>query len=104
MKISLQNHDVHSTAINILVHDRLKALARLRPIKAVHLLIKRRPPDSLNYNISAELHLDGGSLSADSEGPSFRAAFERVLQQLQTHLMRRRSRHDRLPNGHGQTL
>jgi ribosome-associated translation inhibitor RaiA len=91
MKISLRNFHPPSRAISILVYDRLKALGKLRPIREANLTINHSPADSLGYQIRLELEWSGEPLSATAESHSFRAAFDRVLLQLQTRLLRCRS-------------
>lgn len=88
MKMTLRNYSTSSEAIAILVQDRLKALSKLHPIRSANLLITRGPPDSLSYQVRAELDLGEIALVADAGSHSFRGAFERVLQKLKALLLR----------------
>jgi len=97
MKITLRNYSIPSEAITIFVQDRLKALSRVHPIRSVNLLITRGPPDSLSYQVRAELHLGEWSLVADAGSHSFRGAFERVFKRLKVLLLRPPSKSHSLP-------
>ena len=82
MKITFRNYSMPSEAITIYVQHCLNALSRLHPIRSANLLITRGPPDSLSYQVRAELHLGGWALVEDAGSHSFRGAFERILQIL----------------------
>jgi len=97
MKMTFRNYSMPSEAITIYVQDRLNALSRVHPIRSANLLITRGPPDSLSYQVRAELHLGDLALVSDAGSHSFRGAFERVLQNLKVLLLRPPSKSRSLP-------